>query len=219
VSKTASTRREAILRQASETIVPSGIVNAFDNRSFFTVLSVFTVDLNSRKFHPNWKRYNHFNGNVSNSEVVRTDAKSNQEKWRSNYEGEEGLEVAEVSDGGADFLLPGERLAAELLRFGGGGGVVAWELISESIRLTQPIFEKQNQINSNQIGEYLIKKREKWCDSGTRTECLRERERERAREREREVVIGSWKWETERRGNLSLKISTIFSLLFARHAW
>ena len=114
--------------------------------------------------------------------------KSNQEKWRSNYEGEEGLEVAEVSDGGADFLLPGERLAAELLRFGGGGGVVAWELISESIRLTQPIFEKQNQINSNQIGEYLIKKREKWCDSGTRTECVRERERER------EVVIGSWKW-------------------------
>lgn len=39
VNKTASTRRAAILRQASETVVPSGMVSALDNLSFLTVLS------------------------------------------------------------------------------------------------------------------------------------------------------------------------------------
>lgn len=39
VNKTASTRRAAILLQASDTIVPSGIVRALDNLSFLTVLS------------------------------------------------------------------------------------------------------------------------------------------------------------------------------------
>jgi len=39
VSKTASTRRAAILRHASKTVVPSDIVRAFDSRSFLTVLS------------------------------------------------------------------------------------------------------------------------------------------------------------------------------------
>uniref|UniRef100_A0A0A9DJK8 Uncharacterized protein n=1 Tax=Arundo donax TaxID=35708 RepID=A0A0A9DJK8_ARUDO len=39
VSSTASTRLAAILRHASATVVPSGIVSAFDSRSFLTVLS------------------------------------------------------------------------------------------------------------------------------------------------------------------------------------
>ena len=39
VNKTALTRRAAIRLHASETVVPSGIVRAFDNLSFFTVLS------------------------------------------------------------------------------------------------------------------------------------------------------------------------------------
>lgn len=39
VNRTASTRRAAIRRQASQTVVPSGIVRAFDNLNFFTVLS------------------------------------------------------------------------------------------------------------------------------------------------------------------------------------
>lgn len=39
VSRTASTRRAAIRRQASDTVVPSGIVNALDSLSFLTVLS------------------------------------------------------------------------------------------------------------------------------------------------------------------------------------
>ena len=39
VSKTASMRRAAMRLQASETVVPSGMVSAFDNRSFLTVLS------------------------------------------------------------------------------------------------------------------------------------------------------------------------------------
>jgi len=39
VNKTASTRRAAIRRHASETDVPSDIVRALDNRSFLTVLS------------------------------------------------------------------------------------------------------------------------------------------------------------------------------------
>lgn len=39
VSSTASTRLAAILRQASDTVVPSGIVSALDNLSFLTVLS------------------------------------------------------------------------------------------------------------------------------------------------------------------------------------
>ena len=39
VSSTASTRLAAIRRHASDTVVPSGIVNALDRRSFFTVLS------------------------------------------------------------------------------------------------------------------------------------------------------------------------------------
>ena len=39
VNKTASTRRADIRRQASETVVPSGIVRAFDNLNFLTVLS------------------------------------------------------------------------------------------------------------------------------------------------------------------------------------
>lgn len=38
--RTASTLRAAILRQASETVVPSGIVRAFESLSFFTVLSL-----------------------------------------------------------------------------------------------------------------------------------------------------------------------------------
>ncbi len=42
VNRTASTRRAAIRRQASETVVPSGMVSAFDNLSFFTVLSTPT---------------------------------------------------------------------------------------------------------------------------------------------------------------------------------
>lgn len=39
VNKTASTRRAAIRRHASETDVPSDIVRALDNLSFLTVLS------------------------------------------------------------------------------------------------------------------------------------------------------------------------------------
>lgn len=39
VNKTASTRRAAIRRHASETVVASDIVRALVNRSFFTVLS------------------------------------------------------------------------------------------------------------------------------------------------------------------------------------
>lgn len=39
VSKTASMRRAAMRLQASETVVPSGMVSALDNRSFLTVLS------------------------------------------------------------------------------------------------------------------------------------------------------------------------------------
>ncbi|WVZ54087.1 hypothetical protein U9M48_004950 [Paspalum notatum var. saurae] len=42
VSSTASTRLAAILRHASETVVPSGIVSALDSRSFLTVLSPLT---------------------------------------------------------------------------------------------------------------------------------------------------------------------------------
>lgn len=40
VRRTASTRREAILRHASRTVVPSGMVRALDRRSFLTVLSM-----------------------------------------------------------------------------------------------------------------------------------------------------------------------------------
>lgn len=39
VSNTALTRRAAIRRQASDTVVPSGMVRALDNLNFFTVLS------------------------------------------------------------------------------------------------------------------------------------------------------------------------------------
>lgn len=42
VSSTASTRLAAIRRHASDTVVPSGIVSAFDSRSFLTVLSPLT---------------------------------------------------------------------------------------------------------------------------------------------------------------------------------
>ena len=41
VRRTASTFLRAILRQASKTVVPSGMVMALDNRSVLTVLSVF----------------------------------------------------------------------------------------------------------------------------------------------------------------------------------
>lgn len=54
---TASTRRAAILLQASDTVVPSGTVRALDSLSFFTVLSPpFTLQIsiplnNTRSTH------------------------------------------------------------------------------------------------------------------------------------------------------------------------
>jgi hypothetical protein len=47
VSSTASTRLAAIRRDASYTVVPSGIVSALDSLSFFTVLSPLTKQIQS----------------------------------------------------------------------------------------------------------------------------------------------------------------------------